>query len=290
MIDESSPPDDEGDDVLYALILERNSPRPVNEIGRIVARLLDLPSPDAVAQVRYGGGLVAEALSESEAYALADSLREIDVKARPVLAEEWLTLPRGYKISTLLFGDDAVEACLSTGRSFVIPTPDIFGLHLYGLCPDEVESRPSGERAERSTALELSGLSSLSNLTTKGRRLLANLEENEITGMELHLTLYAPPSVGPLRIRRVDFNFSCLGDAKLDHSLDNFIALLEKLVESFPNAWNVAAVRQFLDDMDPTRILYFKKEEAGNFDRWMLQWVAIETRERERPQAAEEQF
>ncbi len=288
MIDESAPPDDEGEDLFYALILERDSPRPVNEIGRIVARLLELPSPDTVAQVRYGGGLVAETLSESEAYALADSLREINVKTRPVLAEEWLTLPRGYKISSLLFGDDAVEAWMSTGRSFVIPTQDIFGLHLYGLCPDEVESRPSGGRAERSTSHELSGLSSLSNLTTKGRRLLANLEENEITEMELHLTLYGPPSVGPLRIRRVDFNFSCLGDAKLDHSLDNFLTLLEKLVESFPNAWNVAAVRQFLDDMDPTRILYFKKEEAGNFDRWMLQWVAIETRERETPQAEDE--
>ena len=176
---------------------------------------------------------------------------------------------------------------MSTGRSFLIPTRDIFGLHLYGLCPEEIESRPSGGRADRSTSLELSGLNSLSNLTTKGRRLLANLEENEITEMELHLTLYGPPSVGPLRIGRVDFNFSCLGDAKLDHSLDNFITLLEKLVELFPNAWNVAAVRQFLDDMDPARILYFKAEEAENFDRWMLQWVAIETRERERPQAAD---
>lgn len=273
--------------VFYALILERDSPRPVNEMGRIVARHLDVPSPDATAQIRYGGGLVAEALSESEADALAEALSALGVRVRPVLAEEWLTVPRGYRISTLLLADDAVEACLSTGRRFVIPTADIFGLHLYGLCPDEIESRTSAGRAERSTSLQLRGLSSLSHLTARGRQLLDNLEENEITGMELHLTVYGPPSVGPLRIRRVDFNFSCLGDAKLDHSLDNFIVLLEKLVESFPDAWNVSEVTRFLDDMDPMRILYFKAEEAENFDRWMLQWVAIETREREARQADE---
>ena len=109
-----------------------------------------------------------------------------------------------------------------------------------------------------------------------------NLEENGLTAMELHLTLYAPPSVGPLRIRRLDFNFSGLGEAKLDHSLDNFIVLLEKLVATFPDAWNAGRARRFLDDMDPMGILYFKAEEAQNFDRWMLQWVAIEARERER--------
>ncbi len=272
---------DEREEVLYALILERDSPKPANEIGRIVARHLDMPSPDAVAQVRYGGGLLAEALSESQAQALAAALREIDVTARPVLAEEWLTLPRGYKISSLHLGEDDVEACLATGRKFVIPKRDIFGLHLYGLLPDSAEARPASGRAVASPSIERSGLSTLSSLTARGRRLLGNLEENEVTTMELHLTLYAPPPVGPLRIRRLEFNFASLGEAKLDHSLDNFILLLEKLVAAFPNAWNVERARRFLDDMDPMRILYFKAEEAQNFDRWMLQWVAIEARERE---------
>ena len=272
---------DEAEEVLYALILERDSPKPVHEIGRIVARQLDMPSPDAVAQVRYGGGLLAEALSEAQAHALVEALGGIDVRTRPVPAEEWLTVPRGYKISSLRFGEDDVEACLATGRKLVVPKRDIFGLHLYGLCPDDVEARQAGGRAEAPTSIERSGLSTLSNLTARGRRLLGNLEENGLTAMELHLTLYAPPSVGPLRIRRLDFSFSGLGEAKLDHSLDNFILLLEKLVATLPNAWNAGRVRRFLDDMDPMGILYFKAEEAQNFDRWMLQWVAIEARERE---------
>lgn len=269
---------DESEEMFYAVILERDSPRRAGEIGRIVAKLLEMPVPDAVARVRYGGGLVAEALRESEAQALAASLNDIDIRTRPVLAEEWLTTPRGYKISSLSFADRTVEARLSTGRSFVIPQSDLFGLHLYGLCPDDVASTKG---SERSTSLELSGISSLSNMTARGRRLLAQLEEQELTGMEFHLTLYGPPEVGPLRIRRVDFNFACLEEEKLDHSLDNFILLLEKLAERFPDAWNVATVEQFLDDMDPARILYFKAEEAEKFDRWMLQWVRIEARERD---------
>lgn len=281
---------DETEEVLYALILERESPGPVRDIGRIVARHLEIPLPDAVAQVRYGGGLIAEALSESEAGALSSALDEIEVKARAVEAEEWLSAPRGYRISTLSFGQEALEACLSTGRKFLIPKEDFFGLHLYGLVPAGEEPGTTGREttgrraARRRTATPretpLSVPLELSGLTARGRQLLRNLSENEIPGMELHLTLYCPPEVGPLRVRRDDFNFACLGDARLEHSLDNFILLLEKLVDTLPNAWNRTPVEEFLADMDPLRILYFKKEEAQNFDRWMLYWVRVEARAR----------
>ena len=36
----------------------------------------------------------------------------------------------------------------------------------------------------------------------------------------------------------------------------------------------------FLRDLDPSKILYFKEEEAENFDRWMLQLVRIELPEK----------
>ncbi len=267
---------DEKEEVLYALILERESPKPIQEIGQIVARQLSLASPDTVAQVRYGGGLIAEDLSESRAEALAAALREIDVSVRRVEAEEWLTVPRGYKISTLKFEADTLEAYLSTGRKFVIPTGELFGFHLYGLQPAGSEAPTRKKKkgaAEQAVPLELSSLS------PRGRQLLGNMAENEVSEMEFHLTLYGPPSVGPLRLRRGNFNFACLGNDKLNHSLDNFILLLEKLIHSLPHAWNIGTIEEFLSEMDPMRILYFKEEEAENFDRCMLQWVQIEYRE-----------
>jgi hypothetical protein len=40
-------------------------------------------------------------------------------------------------------------------------------------------------------------------------------------------------------------------------------------------------VEEFLRNLDPKKILYFKEEEAENFDRWMLQWARIEAEEGE---------
>ena len=61
---------DDLEDILYTLVLERDSPRPVAEIGRVVADHCSLHLADAISQVRYGGGLVADDLSDASGNAL----------------------------------------------------------------------------------------------------------------------------------------------------------------------------------------------------------------------------
>ena len=104
---------------------------------------------------------------------------------------------------------------------------------------------------------------------------MQRLVDEELEELYLLLTLYCPPPIGPLRIRRNDFNYSSLGERKVSHSLDNFLQLLEQLVDFFPDAWNRAKIAEFLNDLDPKPIFYFKREEVQNFDRWMMQWVRL---------------
>jgi hypothetical protein len=100
--------------------------------------------------------------------------------------------------------------------------------------------------------------------------------------LELHLTLCCPDPVGPLRTEKDKLDFSCLGEEKLPHSVDNFLILLEKVLATFPGAWGGEKIKDLLSDLDPLKILDYKKEEATRRERWMLQWIRIELEERGR--------
>jgi hypothetical protein len=247
---------------------------------------------------------VAEDLPEETAGALCRELREIGVLARPVDAGSWPALPAGYKASALEFLEDSLLARLPLGESLVIPREDILGVHLYGLPPDSPREEPSGsskrdelqtgrrgakgtERfaaASRGMVDPLDPLDPLDpggagGLSPRGRRLLENLKEHDAAAMTFHLTFHCAEPFGPVRVRKNEFDFSSLGAQKEEHSLDNFLALLERVIEFLPEAWGIHKARGFLADLEPRRILYFKPEEAENVDRWMLRWVWIKKEE-----------
>jgi hypothetical protein len=94
--------------------------------------------------------------------------------------------------------------------------------------------------------------------------------------MELHLTILARDPHGPVRVRKNDFDFSCLGEQRQKHSIDNFLLLLEEVLAYLPRAWNRKAAEQFLSDLDPKKILYFKEEEAASLERWLYQWARMD--------------
>ena len=54
-----------------ALILERESPKPDAEVGRILALHLPITATDAIARVRYGGGLIVKGIPEAAAAEIA---------------------------------------------------------------------------------------------------------------------------------------------------------------------------------------------------------------------------
>ena len=76
-----------------------------------------------------------------------------------------------------------------------------------------------------------------------------------------------------MRAGREDMDYSPLGPRKLSNSLDNFLLVLEDLLRFAPEVWLAERVTDFLDSLDPARILYFKPEEVQNFERWMQVWM-----------------
>jgi hypothetical protein len=292
-------------DDLFALILERASPRPVAEIGRLLACHLPVHATDATARVRYGGGLIAKDLPDDIAAELALRLGEIGVRTRKIASSRWAAAPRGSRVAALELGEDALTASLRGRVSLLtVPRRDVLGLRVHGVAAE----RPPGEDARnggrRKRAQAEPGTSTLveeavasgaegSLLSPRGSEVLRRLRENGIASMEMHITLYCAepgPAAGevergwlwsPLRIAKGDFDYSSLGEQKQAHSLDNFLILLEELLAWLPDAWNRETAERFLSSLDPLDILHFKEEEAENFDRWMLEWVRIESAGRE---------
>jgi hypothetical protein len=131
-------------------------------------------------------------------------------------------------------------------------------------------------------------------LSPRGQQLFRNLKENGLAAMEIHLTIYCLETLSragdaptrrpwsPLRIARRDFDYSCLGEQRQPHSIDNILILLEEVLAYLPWAWNRETAARFLASLDPGVILQSKGEEVENYDRWMLEWVRIEGEERMR--------
>jgi hypothetical protein len=287
----------------FALILERSSPKPVAEIGRLLSCYLPVHPTDASTSIRYGGGLIATGLSAELTGELALRLEELGVRTRKIDSRRWAAAPRGSRVAALEIEEDRLIATLRGRLSRVaVPRGDVLGLRLHGISRErkDDEDTPGGGRRKRSAtpgtsvleqAVEASG-SEDAVLSHRGRELLGRLKENSLVSMEMHLTLYCaePPRPAgeeervwrwsPLRIAKNDFDYSCLGEQKQAHSLDNFLIVLEEVLAYLPDAWNRETVARFLSELDPLGILHFKEEEAENFDRWMLAWVRIESEER----------
>ena len=266
--DPGTPERTKEEDMVYTLILERESPCPVTKIARELSDQLALHLTDALRQVRYGGGMIAEDLSADSGRKLQSALRAIGVATRLVEAEDWLTTPKGYRISQLHLGEDNARALLVSGREFVLRRTDIWGLHVYGLLPEELGLRPDDLERNPPPA-------EASSLSKRTQTLLANLDEQDLTNLVLHLTLYCADPIGPLRIRRDAFHYVGLGASKANHSLENFLILTESVLDFLPEAWNREQAVEFLLDLNPQRVFCFKQEEVQNFDRWTMLWVKV---------------
>jgi hypothetical protein len=268
----------------YCLIAERESPQPANAIGQLLAQHLTLHRADAIARVRYGGGLIAESVTREQAERLASELGAIGVATRRIEADRWLAVPRGYEAYGLEFLDDTLLANLANGGSIIVARDDILGVHLHALRP-EGDERAEADAASvaataRLQAAALEPAARLTELSARARTLLENLRQAKASGAELHVTFYCAGHIGPVRLRKSRIDYSFLGAELCKHSLDNFLLLLEKVAAYVPDAWNLRRLETFLASLDPRPLIYFKAEEAENFDRWMLQWVRLEEEER----------
>ena len=299
-----------------ALILERESPKPDAEIGRILALHLPIPATDAIARVRYGGGLIVKGITDDAAAEIADDLREIGVGTRIIEADRWGPVPRGRRVTWLSLEGDTLRIRPGgpgagappgfSGSDLVIPRDRILGLALLGVAPPPPPAPPSKSRLRSWTEREepeaprlgleealayrepvssllldpggegSTGKAEIPSLSPRGAELLQNLSRHGLAGMRFRLKLYSKDAPGILRLEKDEVDFGCLGELKQAHSLDNFLLLVEEVLDFLPRAWNRRSAERFLAELDPRIIQCAKEEEAQNFDRWMLEWVRIE--------------
>jgi len=255
------------------LILERGSPKPVSEIGQLLACHLPVQPMDAIASVRYGGGFLADDIPEETADALRADLEDLlGVRCRKIDADRSAVVPHGYRAFALEFRRSDLVVRLVTSK-IVIPLADVRGLHLYALRrPEEASPQPAGNGVPLPSEREL--------LSARATALIESLAQDGAGPVEFYLTLYCSEPFGPVRVRRSEFDFTCLGDEALDHSLDNFLLLIDRVLDRLPHLWHRQAAQDFLSSLDVRRILYFKPEEAESFDRWNLLWIQLEAEER----------
>ena len=299
-----------------ALILERESPKPDAEVGRILALHLPITATDAIARVRYGGGLIVKGIPEAAAAEIARDLGEIGVRTRIIEADRWGPVPRGRRVTWLSLEGDRLRARPggpapgsppgSPGSDLLLPRDQVLGLALLGAAPPPPPEPPRKSRLRSWTEREeepaprlgldealayrepvssllldcgtegSAGGSEIPSLSPRGAELVRNLSRHGLAGMRFRLKLYSSEHPGILRLEKDEIDFSCLGEQKQAHSLDNFLLLVEELLDFLPRAWNRRSAERFLTELDPRIIHSSKEEEAQNFDRWMLEWVRIE--------------
>jgi len=196
------------------------------------------------------------------------------VRARAIDSSRWALESRGFRAFGLELPGAALIVRLISGRMIVVPKEKVFGIHLYAL------SAPRGEGPSDEVALAMAGPGERGVLSPRGRDFLLKAVESGLLPFEIYLTLHSDEPFGPIRVRKRDFDFTSLGEKRLEHSADNFLILLEEVLAAFPLAMNREAAERFLADLDPRALFYFKEEEAENKDRWIIQWRQIEVEER----------
>ncbi len=279
------------DDPDCALILDPGSPKPDSEIGAAVTSVLGVYKGDAIAAARYGGGVLVRTGPKHALGTIRDRLSEIGVRATVVPGALLSEIPRGHRGTRLEFLDRVCWVRLPNRRELPLKRRDFRGVQIHAALgevrsPESEKTSPKKRGAKESAdenavnarriadALVDVGATEMSG---RGKQIFEWLRENNERRPQLFLSLYSRDPVGALRFEREDLDYSVLGDRKQRHSLDNFLAFAEWILECLPGLWNHERVEAFLAEPDPESILVFKREEVQNFDAWMQSWIRLKS-------------
>ena len=257
---------------LFALILEPKSPRPYSEIGKIIAIELGQIPADTISRVRYGSGILVTRRREEVVEEIASLLKEIDVQTRVIPNEILEATPRGYRATQLEFHEGALCVRSIGSMDLVILDGDLKGIHVHAI------PRDPSEIEESAGAFQMPIFSALKegHISPRALKIINWIQESGKPPPLFILTLYGSDPVGAVRFERENTDYSMLGEDKLQHSIDNFILLTEKILSMYPDLIHREHVSSFLERLNPEDILYFKKEEMQNFDRWIQAWIRLE--------------
>lgn len=281
-----------GDRSLLLTPRGREEAFPLGEAARILAEELGLLTADATSRLRYGGGFILERAPEERADAVRARFAEIGIETVTAPSEATLPTPTAIRLSSVGTQPEAFEGKTVTGRAFIVPWAQVRAIEL-DLIPSE-RSEPTAEGEKSSTSdrslsrgarLESASARAGSRpggLSPRAQRLLDRLEEASLLDAELRLSIHTSGPPRTFRLERQSLEHASRGRQRLPHSLDNFLLLLDEVVERANEASGRDAVLSFLRDLDPRPIVLAKPEESQRRARWIAYWFLGEEARHER--------
>jgi len=272
-----------------SVITEPGASYPVAQIGRILAYRFGTHPSDAIAAVRYGMGVLVEHITPADAEAVCSNLDDIGVAAHIVPSTSLAIdrAPRGIRAHAIERDAGGIIVRMVGGRRVPIASRHLRAIELYALAADDVpggdevtrkqfreEKRDSSSLLARPVSESVEDALLGRGLSPRGQNFRDAIVEARLPELRLHLTLFASSPFGPIRMRKDDFDFSCLDRQLQSHSIDNFLLLTEEVLAAVPrDAWGRDTVESFLTTLDPRPIHRAKPEEVTNRQRWLLYWI-----------------
>ena len=257
-----------------SLVLAPGSATAHDDLSAALQKQLGMHRSDAMARARYGGGILASGETRPRLEQLAAALDRMGVSSSIAETAELENLPRPKRITGLQFSTGKLTAASPGGKNTDIEKADLAGIKAYALLPETPPAKEEEESGESSlSASLLSGSSDDGTMTKPGNKLaglLDRLQDPRFNGISFHLTLYGANPLMALKINKDEFDYSCLEADKTGTSLENFLLLLERLLDWLPATGSTEEAEAFLDAPDPEIILLSGENESAAFDRSRL--------------------
>ncbi len=257
-----------------SLVLAPGSAGAPEALSAALQEQLGMHRSDAMARARYGGGILASGESRPGLEQLAGALERLGVSSSIAETAELENLPRPKRITSLEFSAGKLTAASPGGKNTGIEKAGLAGIKAYALLPEAPPAKEEEEPGRGSlSASPLSEPAAGGRMTRPGNklaRLLDKLQDPRFNGISFHLTLYGTNPLMALKINKDEFDYSCLEENKTGNSLENFLLLLERLLDWLPATGSAEEAGAFLDTPDPEIILLSGEKEAAAFDRSRL--------------------
>ena len=236
----------------------------VSKVARVVARVQGEPLPDVIGRVRYGGGIVARDLLPSDAREVCRGLAALGLGTFTAASERFRSAPRPRRTGSVLADAEGLELAPRLRAPQRLPWERVRAINAYGLLVELGSD-------ERSALPRRGGdLTSLSPPAVRLIDRLRELEARQRCAVYLAIDVLAD---GPqlYRLASDEPGLYARLDGRRDHTIDNYLLLLERLLATAPAAVFVpAGTRRLVEgELDPA--LFAKPEELDRFNAWLLE-------------------
>jgi len=240
----------------------------LNAVARLLAAVTGQTVPDALQGVRYGRGIVARNLAAKPARELTRALASVGLGAFTVPVSEFTPAPRARRVSSVIIDGEGLGLTMR-GREGLPPRrldwEDVWGIH-----PAAVILESGSEERD---ALARKG-ESLAGLEPRAKTLLTELRrhrERERAPIRLSIEIVCN---GPRLFRLSSDSAGIYANLaqRADHSLENFLRLLDELLAQAPSAVLVPpGALRLVDRGDPDQVVFAKREALDSFNAWLIQ-------------------